>query len=82
MAEEDVKAKIEKIMNDDSLAVEEKVGRLERMYQEVREEMRAATESSMVDDTDIGAELKDIDEALEKLNRDPESIEDSGAATL
>nr|WP_306269491.1 hypothetical protein [Pararhizobium sp. IMCC3301] len=82
MPSQDVKAKIEVIMSDASLSVDDKVRRLERMYQDVREEMRAATESSMVTDDDIGDELQDIEKALDKLNHHPDSIEDSGAATL
>tara|TARA_R110002124_G_scaffold111313_1_gene265016 strand:- start:7656 stop:7904 length:249 start_codon:yes stop_codon:yes gene_type:complete len=82
MSSQDVKAKVDEIMSDASLPVDEKVSRLEKMYQDVRQEMRAATESSMVTDNDIGDELQDIEKALASLNHHPDSIEDGGAATL
>jgi hypothetical protein len=44
--------------------------------------MRAATESPMVADDDVGDDLKIIDRALADLHAGTVSIEDSGAATL
>jgi len=82
MAHQDVKTDISNILGNDRFARSEKVGLLERMRETARAEMRAATESPMVYDADVGDDLKLIDEALNDLNVEPESIEDGGAATL
>ena len=52
------------------------------MYQQVRAEQRAATESAMVEDNDLGAELQEIKLALDRLNAEPDSPEEKSAATL
>jgi predicted ArsR family transcriptional regulator len=82
MSEETVKAEIEEILADKALSDQDKISRLAKMREDVRAEMRAATESSMVVDYDIGPELKDLDEALESLGYTPNSPEDGGGATL
>lgn len=82
MAHQNVKTDISKILDDPKLAAAEKVSLLERMREGARAEMRAATESAMVDDNDVGDDLKLIDEALETLAAHPASIEDGGGATL
>lgn len=82
MSEETVQAEIKEILSDKTLSEEEQINRLEKMREDVRAEMRAATESSMVVDNDIGPELKLLDEALERLGYTPASPEDGGGATL
>ncbi len=82
MPHQDVKADIRAILEDPDLPDAKKVDLLERMHEGVRAEMRAATESAMVDDNDVGDDLKHIDEALEKLSAHPASPEDGGGATL
>lgn len=82
MSQETVHAEIEKILTDKSLSVEDKITRLDSLRSYVRAEMRAATESSMVVDNDIGPELKQLDEALEFLGYTAVSTEDGGGATL
>ena len=82
MAHQDVKAEIQKILDDPELATAEKVSQLESMREGARQEMRAATESAMVNDDDVGDDLKQLDEALARLSADPVSPEDGGGATL
>ncbi|MEM5471658.1 hypothetical protein WNZ14_07965 [Hoeflea sp. AS60] len=82
MPHQDMNADIRAILEDKDLSTAKKVEMLERMRESVRSEMRAATESAMVDDNDVGDELKQIDEALEHLSADPASPEDRGGATL
>jgi len=82
MAHQGVKSDITKILDNKNLPREEKVNLLERMREDARAEMRAATESAMVDDNDVGDDLKLVDQALSSLSADPDSIEDGGGATL
>lgn len=82
MAHRDLKTDIQKILENGTYSRDEQVKRLENMRENVRQEMRAATESTMVDDDEIGDDLKLLDAALDKLDDHPESIEDKGAATL
>lgn len=82
MSHESVNADIEKILSDGQLSADERIDRLERMREGVRAEMRAATESGMAGDDDLGDDLKKLDEVLDELNTKPQSIEDTGAATL
>ncbi|MDF1606553.1 hypothetical protein PZ897_00025 [Hoeflea sp. YIM 152468] len=82
MAHQTVKTDISKILDDSTLSTVEKIGKLERMREGARAEMRAATESAMVNDNDVGDDLKLIDQALDDLAAPPDSIEDGGGATL
>ncbi|MGJ8572088.1 MAG: hypothetical protein ACSHXI_15465 [Hoeflea sp.] len=82
MAHQDVKADIQKILDNTDLSAAEKISQLEYMREGARQEMRAATESAMVNDDDVGDDLKLLDQALEDLAAHPESIEDGGGATL
>ncbi|WP_306259127.1 hypothetical protein [Pararhizobium sp. IMCC21322] len=82
MDETGVKKQIEDIVTDTNLSADAKIDHLVRLREDVRAEMRAATESAMVNDNDVGAELKHLDQALEDLGHKPESPEDNGAATL
>lgn len=82
MTHSDTQSEIEKILNDDSTSTEQKIATLESMRDGRRAEMRAATESPMVADDDVGDDLKIIDRALAKLHAGTVSIEDNGAATL
>ena len=82
MAHQDVKADVSDIVNDPKLATADKINLLERMHESVRAEMRAATESTMVDDNDVGEELKTIELALDDLASDPAAPEDGRGATL
>lgn len=82
MAHQNVETEIRTILDDNTLARDEKVSRLESMREGARQEMRAATESAMVDDNDVGDDLKLLDQALEVLAARPDSIEDGGGATL
>lgn len=82
MSHQSVNADIERILSNRHLSHDERIDMLERMREGVRAEMRAATESSMADDDDLGDDLKKLDEVLDELNTKPRSIEDTGAATL
>jgi hypothetical protein len=82
MTHQDVKADIRVILEDPDMTDAEKIDRLERMRESARAEMRAATESAMVNDDDVGDDLKQLDEALARLSADPVSPEDGGGATL
>lgn len=82
MAHQGVKSDISNILDDKKLPRDKKIDLLERMREGARAEMRAATESAMVDDNDVGDDLKLIDEALSSLSAHPDSIEDGGGATL
>ncbi|WP_417434663.1 hypothetical protein [Hoeflea sp.] len=82
MPHQDVKADIRNILEDPDTTDAEKINLLERMRESVRAEMRAATESAMVNDDDVGDDLKQLDEALARLSADPVSPEDGGGATL
>ena len=77
-----VKAQIQEIITDKKKSPQEQLRLLRKMYQELRAEMRAATESPMVDDQDLGAELKMVEEAIENIDPDTEITDDKGAATL
>lgn len=86
MSLQGVRAQIQTIITDKTLSVEEQIKALTKMHDEVRAEIRAATESNMVDDNDLGEALRHIDEALESFEPTPEAVEDrldeSGPATL
>ncbi|MEM5494336.1 hypothetical protein [Hoeflea sp. AS16] len=82
MTHQDVKTDIRVILEDPDMTDAEKIDRLERMRESARAEMRAATESAMVNDDDVGDDLKQLDEALARLSADPVSPEDGGGATL
>jgi len=82
MAHQDVKSDITNILDNTKLSRDEKVDLLERMREDARAEMRAATESAMVDDNDVGDDLKLVDQALNDLSAHPVSIEEGGGATL
>ena len=77
-----IKAQIQEIVTDRTKSPKEQLELLEKMRQEVRAEMRAATESPMVDDNDLGAELKMVEEAIESIDPDAETTQETGAATL
>ncbi|MCB1421306.1 MAG: hypothetical protein KDJ69_02315 [Nitratireductor sp.] len=77
-----MKAEIEEILSSKALKSRQQITELERLREDIRAQMRAETEGGMGDDDDLGADLKLLDEALESLNADHKSIEDSGAATL
>lgn len=82
MAHHDVKADIRAILDDPKLPMTEKIAQLESMREGARAEMRAATESAMVDDNEVGDDLKLLDRVLEDLAVHPRSTEDGGGATL
>lgn len=82
MTHHDIKAEIRTILDDPQLGKAAKIDRLERMREDARAEMRAATESTMADDTDTGDHLKHLDQALNDLGAHPETSENKGAATL
>ena len=82
MSNQNITTEIAAVLDNPKLGKSEKISELERMRENARAEMRAASESAMVDDTGNGDELQHLDEALEKLGSNPESIEDRGAATL
>ena len=77
-----VKARIAAILEDESLSPQDRIAALQKMYAEVRAEQRTATESAMVDDEDIGAEMIDIENALQELGGEIPAPENKGAATL
>lgn len=82
MAHQNVKNDIQTILDDADLTTSEKISQLQYMREGTRQEMRAATESAMVTDSDIGDDLKLLDQVLEDLAAEPASIEDGGGATL
>ncbi|WP_156892564.1 hypothetical protein [Salaquimonas pukyongi] len=82
MTRQSMKTEIEEIASNRKLNTQEQIAELERLREDVRAQMRAETEGGAASDRDFGEELKLLDEALEALNTKPESIEDSGAATL
>lgn len=82
MPRQDLKPDIRAIVEDSALTDAEKIDRLKRMHESVRAEMRAATESAMVNDDDVGAELKLIEQALDDLSAAVAAPEDGGGATL
>lgn len=82
MAHQNINDVIAHILEDPALAKSEKISRLEKMREEARAEMRAASESAMVDDIETGDDLKRLDLALDDLGSDQNSIEDKGGATL
>lgn len=82
MSHQNLKADIEKILQDDKMSRDEQVKLLDTMRETVRAEMRAATESAMVDDNEVGDDLKLLDEALEGLSAHPDLVDGKGAATL
>ncbi len=82
MAVDTIKSRIEEIMTDKDNTSEEQLDKLEKLREEIRAEMRAATESAMVDDQDIGAELKAVDEAIESIDPTADDPDDKNAATL
>lgn len=61
MPHQDVKSDIRAIVEDPGLSSAEKIDLLKRMHESVRAEMRAATESAMVNDNEVGDELKHIE---------------------
>lgn len=86
MARQSVGADIEAIITDKTLTRQEQIEALEKMHGEVRAQIRAATESAMVDEDDLGEELRQIEEALESLGPTSTPVKDSqddrGPATL
>jgi len=82
MVHQNISDVISKIVEDPELAKSEKINQLEKLRQDARAEMRAASESAMVDDIETGDDLKQLDLALEKLGSDSDSIEDNSTATL
>ncbi|WP_420408256.1 hypothetical protein [Hoeflea sp.] len=76
------KEEVLEILNDSGKNDSAKIDALESMRDARRAEMRAATESPMVADDDVGDDLKIIDRALAQLHAGTVSIEDNGAATL
>lgn len=86
MARQSVGADIEAIITDKTLTRQEQIEALEKMHGEVRAQIRAATESAMVDEDDLGEELRQIEEALESLRPTSKTVKDSqddrGPATL
>ena len=77
-----MKTEIEEILSSKELKSRQQIAELERLREDIRQQMRAETEGGATSDDDLGADLKLLDEALESLNAEPESIEDTGAATL
>lgn len=82
MPTDTIKTRIEAIVTDKDNTSEDQLRKLKKMREDVRAEMRAATESAMVDDQDIGAELKAIDEAIESIDPQADGQNDGNAATL
>lgn len=86
MARQSVGADIEAIITNKTLTRQKQIKALEKMHGEVRAQMRAATESAMVDEDDLGEELRQIEEALESLGTTSKTSKDSqddrGPATL
>ena len=55
MVHQNISDVISKIVEDPELAKSEKINQLEKLRQDARAEMRAASESAMVDDIETGA---------------------------
>ncbi|WP_422372772.1 hypothetical protein [Hoeflea sp.] len=82
MTHKTTKEEVQEILSDGGKSESAKIETLESMRESRRAEMRAATESPMVADDDVGDDLKIIDRALADLHAGTVSIEDNGAATL
>jgi len=82
MDSSNVETQIQDIMTNKKNSVSEQREQLEKMRQEVRAEIRAASESAMVDDQDIGEELRKIDLAIDSIDPDAEDDRNDGPATL
>lgn len=79
---EQTKARIEEIIGDENLNLVAKIVELKKMYALVRGEQRAATESAMVVDDNLGAMQVALEKAFERLGTRAPAPEDRGAATL
>ncbi len=82
MVHQNLKTYIQKILDDDTLPRAEKVKLFETKRRDATAEMRAASESAMVDDNECGDDHKLLDQALDDLAGRPDSIKDGGAASL
>jgi hypothetical protein len=82
MAMRSMTLKIRAIVSDEALDRDQKVDRLMKLHREARAEQRTATESGMVDDDGLNADLLEIDLALERLGQGKDTSTSGGAATL
>lgn len=82
MLRDSTKSRIEHIITNKDNTTQDQLRLLKSMRREVRDEMRAATESAMIDDQDIGAELKAIEEAIESVDPGNGVPDHKSAATL
>ena len=76
MAHQDLKAYIQKTLDDDTLDSDEKIKLLKTLRRDATAEMRAASESAMVDDNEYGDDHWLIDQALDDLATRLDSNED------
>lgn len=73
---------IRDIMDSSDMAKEEKVSKLQQLLSDERQFQRAATESNMTGDDGENARLRHLELALEALDIEKISPEDTKAATL
>lgn len=74
--------KIRAILDDEELGRAQKADRLMKLHEEARAEQRTASESGMVADDGLNADLREIDLALERLGEHKKTSTGGGAATL
>lgn len=74
---------IARILKDDTRSKDDRVNELLRMREDARALQRAATESPMGNETPDTSDLREIDQALERLGHsDLTEAEENSAATL
>lgn len=82
MSDRQYQTRIASIVADCVAPKQERIQALRVLREDLRSELRTATESTMAEDPDIGADLQLCDRALRKLGADPADADERGAATL
>lgn len=82
MTDSSNKPNIIAVLNHDHTTKDEKIAQLLKMHEDARAEQRAVTEGGMVGEDGEDTNLREIELALHKLGVDPDSPEQTGAATL
>jgi len=73
---------ISEVLDDNSLSKDQKIEKLKLMLSDERQLQRAATESNMTGSDGKNARLRHLELALEALDAETVSPEDTKAATL
>lgn len=82
MTDNSDKPNIIAVLNHPETSTDEKIEHLLKMHADARAEQRAVTEGGMVGDDGEDTHLREIELALRKLGVDPDTPEQTGAATL